>query len=97
MNSLAFLPSGKLKQHFATLILYVYFTKRKEVGKYKKKAEIGSWEIGNSIYQYDNYQLICLSGSGTRRPHIGIVNIISSNYRLLRSLNLTIWFSSLSV
>ena len=37
MNSLAFLPSGKLKQHFATLILYVSFTKRKEVGNKKRK------------------------------------------------------------
>ena len=39
MNSLAFLPSGKLKQHFATLILYVSFSKRKEVGL-KKKGKI---------------------------------------------------------
>jgi len=44
MNSLAFLPSGKLKQHFATLILYVSFTKRKEVGKEKK--EMG-WGMGS--------------------------------------------------
>tara|TARA_B100000795_G_scaffold190525_1_gene145144 strand:- start:10551 stop:10679 length:129 start_codon:yes stop_codon:yes gene_type:complete len=36
MKSLAFLESDKLKQHFAKLILYVSFTKRKEFGNEKK-------------------------------------------------------------
>ena len=52
MNSLAFLPSGKLKQHFDTLILCTSKTKRKEVGN--KKREIGCREKETSIYQDDN-------------------------------------------
>ena len=54
MNSLAFLPSGNLKQHFATLILYVSSTKRMEEGVKKRESGEGNGKWDSKLISTHN-------------------------------------------